>query len=123
MMPSNRVRLACLAAAGIVASASAAMAQSSGCWRSADCRNAATPAEPWADFRYESGRAPGTDFRSPFGEPAGSGPRRLDGEPATEAERRLLEPENMRFRQYTAPTWPSGGTDNAADRAAKGYGH
>ena len=121
MTAGSRIRLACIAAA-LVAAASTAGAQSSGCWRSADCRNAPLPANPSGDFRYEAGRAPGTDFRSTSRELAGDGPRRLDGEPVTEAERHLLQPQNMRFRQYTAPTWPNGGTDGATDRPANAYG-
>jgi hypothetical protein len=126
MTPDTASRLACLfAAAATFAVAGAAMAQGVGCWRAADCREAAAPAGPPADFRYDSGKAPGLDFRSSSGEPADAVPRRLDGEAVTEAERRLQRPQNMRFRQYTAPTWPlpGGGTDNSTpDQTTKGYG-
>ena len=125
-MTPNTARLACLViAAATLAAATAAMAQSSGCWRAADCRAAAAPTAPSADFRYNSGKAPGVDFRSSSGEPADAVPRRLDGEAVTEAERRLQRPENMRFRQFTAPTWPlpGGATDNSTpDQTTKGYG-
>ena len=111
-------------AAILAVAASVARAQSSGCWRSADCREAPVQVAPSGDFRYGSGAAPETDFRSPSGGPVGAGPYRLDGEPVAEAERRLQRPENMRFRRYTAPTWPqpSGGSTDAPDAAAKGYG-
>ena len=111
-------------AAVLAVAASAALAQGSGCWRSADCRDAPLPAAPSGDFRHGSGTAPETDFRSPSGAPLGAGPYRLDGEPVAEAERRLQRPESMRFRRYTAPTWPqpSGGPADAPGSPATGYG-
>jgi hypothetical protein len=111
-------------AAVLVAAAPVAVAQSTGCWRSTDCRAAPAPAAPSGDFRYGSGTAPETDFRSPSGGPVGAGPYRLDGEPVADAERRLQRPENMRWRQYTAPTWPQpmAGSGDAPGSTATGYG-
>lgn len=123
MKGGSGTRLAFFAAAVVVA-VSAASGPSSGCWRSADCP-VAPLSPPSADFRYDSGKAPATDFRSSTGELAGAGPLRLDGEPVAESERRLLRPENMRFRQYAAPTWPqpAGTTDSLpADKPARAYG-
>jgi len=110
-------------AAVLAAAAPVAMAQSSGCWRSADCRDAPVAA-PSGDFRYGSGTTPQIDFRSPSGAPVGAGPYRLDGEPVAEAERRLQRPENLRFRRYAEPTWPQpmGGSTGTPDATAKGYG-
>jgi hypothetical protein len=122
---ANGTRLASLlVAAAVLAAASSAMAQGSGCWRAADCREAAKPATPSADFRFDSGAAPGVDFRSSSGQPAAAGGRRLDGEPVTETERQLQRPENMRFRQYVAPTWPlpSGAAASTPDQTIKAYG-
>ena len=124
MTPDTASRLACLIAAATLAAAGAAMAQSTGCWRAADCRAAAAPASPSVDFRFDSGEAPGVDFRSSTGQPAAVGARRLDGEPVTDTERQLQRPENMRFRQYAEPTWPlpSAGAAGAPDQTTKAYG-